>query len=254
MALGTVCPLLREIMIDFAPFLSKTLIGSHGQDLLIEGKVAHIKRWKHVNNSNNGISAKSPWICTIITLQISRFSNLRIFGTWIRHKTFCFCSFEICYSSLVGHYDRLLHGGWFIMQSSSQSNSLPCKRWRWQTFSVRHIFFKFWSHPQVIFTSSVSHVIFPQAINTFKSSTSVVELVMLLCSQEWQNSLQKHAGWFWNQNIKIKCIRHKLSPHLKQTLCGHILKQICVSGLAFIELINEVIITFKMFFPSASSE
>ena len=38
-ALGTVCPLLREIMIDFAPFLSKTLIGSHGQDLLIEGKV-----------------------------------------------------------------------------------------------------------------------------------------------------------------------------------------------------------------------
>ena len=40
-----------------------------------------------------------------------------------------------------------------------------------------------------------SHVIFPQAINTFKSSTSVVELVMLLCSQEWQNSLQKHAGW-----------------------------------------------------------
>ena len=41
-ALGTVCPLLREIMIDFAPFLSKTLIGSHGQDLLIEGKVCHV--------------------------------------------------------------------------------------------------------------------------------------------------------------------------------------------------------------------
>ena len=46
MALGTVCPLLREIMIDFAPFLSKTLIGSHGQDLLIEGKV---KRRDHNN-------------------------------------------------------------------------------------------------------------------------------------------------------------------------------------------------------------
>ena len=44
MALGTVCPLLREIMIDFAPFLSKTLIGSHGQDLLIEGKVDLIWR------------------------------------------------------------------------------------------------------------------------------------------------------------------------------------------------------------------
>ena len=43
-ALGTVCPLLREIMIDFAPFLSKTLIGSHGQDLLIEGKVGGDQR------------------------------------------------------------------------------------------------------------------------------------------------------------------------------------------------------------------
>lgn len=31
-------------------------------------------------------------------------------------------------------------------------------------------------------------------LTTFKNSTSVVEVVMLLCSQEWQNSLQKHAG------------------------------------------------------------
>ncbi|ELT95909.1 hypothetical protein CAPTEDRAFT_213205 [Capitella teleta] len=67
-ALGSVAPLLREIFVDFAPFLSKTLLGSHGQELLIGGLV------------------------------------------------------------------------------------------------------------------------------TLKQSTSVVELVMLLCSQEWQNSLQKHAG------------------------------------------------------------
>ncbi|XP_059162921.1 neurobeachin-like isoform X4 [Physella acuta] len=69
-ALGSVAPLLREVFVDFAPFLSKTLIGSHGQELLIGG------------------------------------------------------------------------GG----------------------------------------------------LVTLKQSTSVVELVMLLCSQEWQNSLQKHAG------------------------------------------------------------
>ncbi|XP_064441222.1 lipopolysaccharide-responsive and beige-like anchor protein isoform X3 [Mirounga angustirostris] len=30
-------PLLREIFVDFAPFLSRTLLGSHGQELLIEG-------------------------------------------------------------------------------------------------------------------------------------------------------------------------------------------------------------------------
>ena len=35
---GSACPLFREIMVDFAPFLSKTLVGSHGQDLLMEGK------------------------------------------------------------------------------------------------------------------------------------------------------------------------------------------------------------------------
>lgn len=38
-ALGSVSPLLREIFVDFAPFLSKTLIGSHGQELLIGGEL-----------------------------------------------------------------------------------------------------------------------------------------------------------------------------------------------------------------------
>ena len=37
-ALGSVAPLLREIFVDFAAYLSKTLIGSHGQELLIGGK------------------------------------------------------------------------------------------------------------------------------------------------------------------------------------------------------------------------
>ena len=37
-ALGSVAPLLREVFVDFAPFLSKTLVGSHGQELLVGGK------------------------------------------------------------------------------------------------------------------------------------------------------------------------------------------------------------------------
>ncbi|XP_023589325.1 lipopolysaccharide-responsive and beige-like anchor protein isoform X4 [Trichechus manatus latirostris] len=36
-ALEKSAPLLREIFVDFAPFLSRTLLGSHGQELLIEG-------------------------------------------------------------------------------------------------------------------------------------------------------------------------------------------------------------------------
>ena len=89
-ALGSVCPLLREIMVDFAPFLSKTLLGSHGQELLLEGKGMLL-----VN-------------CFIVKIN----------------------AYSIISSGLI----------------------------------------------------------------TFKQSQSVVELVMLLCSQEWQNSLQKNAG------------------------------------------------------------
>ncbi|KFP81248.1 Lipopolysaccharide-responsive and beige-like anchor protein [Apaloderma vittatum] len=36
-ALEKAAPLLREIFVDFAAFLSRTLLGSHGQELLIEG-------------------------------------------------------------------------------------------------------------------------------------------------------------------------------------------------------------------------
>jgi len=39
-ALGSVAPLLREVFVDFAPFLSKTLLGSHGQELLFGGRLA----------------------------------------------------------------------------------------------------------------------------------------------------------------------------------------------------------------------
>uniref|UniRef100_T1J4P2 BEACH-type PH domain-containing protein n=1 Tax=Strigamia maritima TaxID=126957 RepID=T1J4P2_STRMM len=90
-ALGTVCPLLREIMVDFAPFLSKTLVGSHGQELLMEGK----------------------------------------------------------------------------------------------------------------------------GLVTFKNSTSVVELVMLLCSQEWQNSLQKNAGLAFIELINEgRLLSHAMKDHI----------------------------------------
>lgn len=90
-ALGTVCPLLQEIMVDFAPFLSRTLIGSHGQDLLMDGK----------------------------------------------------------------------------------------------------------------------------GLSTFKNSTSVVEVVMLLCSQEWQNSLQKHAGLAFIELINEgRLLSHAMKDHI----------------------------------------
>uniref|UniRef100_A0A3Q2ZQD9 LPS-responsive vesicle trafficking, beach and anchor containing n=1 Tax=Kryptolebias marmoratus TaxID=37003 RepID=A0A3Q2ZQD9_KRYMA len=90
-ALEKAAPLLREIFVDFAPFLSRTLLGSHGQELLIEG------------------------------------------------------------------------------------TSLVC----------------------------------------MKSSNSVVELVMLLCSQEWQNSIQKNAGLAFIELVNEgRLLSHTMKDHL----------------------------------------
>ena len=54
-----------------------------------------------------------------------------------------------------------------------------------------------------------------KAITTFKSSNSVVELVMLLCSQEWQNSLQKHAGLAFIELINEgRLLSHAMKDHI----------------------------------------
>ncbi len=54
-----------------------------------------------------------------------------------------------------------------------------------------------------------------KAITTFKTSNSVVELVMLLCSQEWQNSLQKHAGLAFIELINEgRLLSHAMKDHI----------------------------------------
>ena len=65
-ALGSACPLFREIMVDFAPFLSKTLVGSHGQDLLVEGKA--IMSFK--NRSGSPTNFKNLFCLDLIHLYI----------------------------------------------------------------------------------------------------------------------------------------------------------------------------------------
>ena len=52
-------------------------------------------------------------------------------------------------------------------------------------------------------------------LSTFKDSTSVVELVMLLCSQEWQNSLQKHAGLAFIELVNEgRLLSHAMKDHI----------------------------------------
>ena len=60
-ALGSVAPLLREIFVDFAPYLSKTLIGSHGQELLIGGKI-NLFMPRRVAYINHPVHPVASWL------------------------------------------------------------------------------------------------------------------------------------------------------------------------------------------------
>ncbi len=66
-ALEKVAPLLREIFVDFAPFLSRTLLGSHGQELLIEGTGAvhgsFFSNWRLSVESPHSLSLTAMCVC-----------------------------------------------------------------------------------------------------------------------------------------------------------------------------------------------
>lgn len=59
---------------------------------------------------------------------------------------------------------------------------------------LREILFDFASYLSRVLVGSRGQDLIADGLNSLKSEESTVELVMLLCSQEWQNSLQKHAG------------------------------------------------------------
>ncbi|XP_067848250.1 lipopolysaccharide-responsive and beige-like anchor protein isoform X1 [Heptranchias perlo] len=64
------------------------------------------------------------------------------------------------------------------------------------------------SHGQELLTEGTSLV-------CMKSSSSVVELVMLLCSQEWQNSIQKNAGLAFIELVNEgRLLCHTMKDHL----------------------------------------
>lgn len=59
---------------------------------------------------------------------------------------------------------------------------------------LKEILFDFAHHLSRILVGSRGQDLISDGLGSLKSEDSTVELVMLLCSQEWQNSLQKHAG------------------------------------------------------------
>ena len=59
---------------------------------------------------------------------------------------------------------------------------------------LKEILFDFAHYLSRILVGSRGQDLLSDGLSSLKSEDSTVELVMLLCSQEWQNSLQKHAG------------------------------------------------------------
>jgi WD40 repeat protein len=59
---------------------------------------------------------------------------------------------------------------------------------------LKDIFIEFSQLLSKIIVGSHGQELITSGLSALKQSSSVIELVMLLCSQEWQTSLQKHAG------------------------------------------------------------
>ena len=59
---------------------------------------------------------------------------------------------------------------------------------------LREILFDFSHYLSKILVGSYGQDLITEGLGSLKSEESTVELVMMLCSQEWQNALQRQAG------------------------------------------------------------
>ncbi|NXU73940.1 LRBA protein, partial [Oreotrochilus melanogaster] len=83
-----------------------------------------------------------------------------------------------------------------VPEDSASSMSLADKHFNGMCLVIRlfHSFSRYNSKEIFLKALFAREVNTPFSLVCMKSSSSVVELVMLLCSQEWQNSIQKNAG------------------------------------------------------------
>ena len=68
--------LIRDIFVDFSSYLSKTLVGSQGQDLLVEGNYTRIKLIYSFENMFFSIVDKMAFIEITFLLKYNLKSNL----------------------------------------------------------------------------------------------------------------------------------------------------------------------------------
>ncbi|CAH8578760.1 unnamed protein product [Heterobilharzia americana] len=89
---------------------------------------------------------------------------------------------------------------------------------------LKDLFIEFMDYFTRTLVGTHGQELIPNALPFFQQSSSVIELVMLLCSQEWQTSLQKYAGWAFIELVNEgRLLSHSVRDHLYRVA----LKVIC---------------------------
>uniref|UniRef100_A0A4W6ES33 Neurobeachin n=1 Tax=Lates calcarifer TaxID=8187 RepID=A0A4W6ES33_LATCA len=98
--------------------------------------------------------------------------------------------------------------------SAAASQSVWSMHWRKAAPLLRDIFVDFAPFLSRTLLGSHGQELLIEGLVCMKSSSSVVELVMLLCSQEWQNSIQKNAGLAFIELVNEGLLSHTMKDHL----------------------------------------
>lgn len=93
-------------------------------------------------------------------------------------------------SSTWGSGQQAQHGGSSAMTLEEKIEMAFCN----SASLLREILFDFSHYLTRILVGSRGQDLITDGLGSLKSEESTVELVMLLCSQEWQNALQRQAG------------------------------------------------------------
>ncbi|TNN17645.1 Neurobeachin, partial [Schistosoma japonicum] len=80
---------------------------------------------------------------------------------------------------------------------------------------LKDLFIEFMDYFSKTLIGTHGQELMPSILPFLQRTSSVIELVMLLCSQEWQTSLQKYAGWAFIELVNEgRLVSHSIRDHL----------------------------------------
>ncbi|KAK4470499.1 hypothetical protein MN116_006047, partial [Schistosoma mekongi] len=89
---------------------------------------------------------------------------------------------------------------------------------------LKDLFIEFMDYFNKTLIGTHGQELMPSILPFLQHTSSVIELVMLLCSQEWQTSLQKYAGWAFIELVNEgRLVSHSIRDHLYRLILNNIL-------------------------------